>query len=126
MVFWVETSLKKTTFDENLNIHRWDPKYSTNVIIGKIFGMSENAEHPLLLFIVVIHLCSAFSDYTAANKKHADHSRIISKLPLYGMRDKELAWLESYLFGRTQFVQYDSYRSETQYISHVVFLRGQF
>ena len=28
-----------------------------------MIGMSENAEHPLLLFIVVIHLCSAFSDY---------------------------------------------------------------
>ena len=40
-----------------------------------------------------------------------DHSRIISKLPLYGIRDKELAWVESYLFGRKQFVQYDGYRS---------------
>ena len=45
-----------------------------------------------------------------------DHSRILSKLPLYGIRDKELAWLESYLFGGKQFVQYDGYRSETQYI----------
>ena len=60
------------TFDENSNIHRRDPKYSTTVIIREIIGMSENAEHPLLLFIVVIHLCSTFSDYTAANKKHAD------------------------------------------------------
>jgi hypothetical protein len=43
-------------------------------------------------------------------------SRIISKLPLYGIRDKELAWLESYLFDRKQFVQYDGHRSETQHI----------
>ena len=45
-----------------------------------------------------------------------DHSRIIPKLLLYGIQDKELAWLESYLFGRNQFFQYDGYRSETQYI----------
>ena len=64
--------IDKKAFDENLNIHGWDPKYSTNAIIRKIIRRSENAEHSLLLFIVVIHLCSAFSDYTAANKKHAD------------------------------------------------------
>ena len=57
------------------------PKYSTNVIIGKIIGMSENAEHPLLWLIVVIHLCSAFSDYTAANKKHADDFSVMLKPP---------------------------------------------
>ena len=28
----------KTTFDENLNVRRWDSKYSTNVNIGKIIG----------------------------------------------------------------------------------------
>ena len=45
-----------------------------------------------------------------------DHSRILSKLLLYGIRNEELAWCESYLFDRKQFVQYDGYASETRHI----------
>ena len=55
--------------------------------------MSENAEHPLLLFIVEIHLCSAFSDYTAANKEHADDSNYcrVSKKELIALKWKLVA-----------------------------------
>ncbi|CAB4037008.1 Hypothetical predicted protein [Paramuricea clavata] len=41
-----------------------------------------------------------------------DHGRLLSKLPCYGIRGRELIWLENYLFGRKQFVVFDSATSE--------------
>ena len=46
-----------------------------------------------------------------------DHSRVLSKLPLYGINREELQWFESYLFDRKQFVQFDGAKSETQSVS---------
>ena len=46
-----------------------------------------------------------------------DHARLISKLPIYGIKNKELSWFESYLFGRKQIVSYDGALSEIQAIS---------
>ena len=43
-----------------------------------------------------------------------DHSRVLSKLPLYGINHEELKWFESYLFDRKQFVQFDGVKSATQ------------
>ena len=43
-----------------------------------------------------------------------DHGRLLSKLPCYGIRDRELAWFEDYLFGRKQFVTFKSVNSERQ------------
>ena len=46
-----------------------------------------------------------------------DHARLLSKLPIYGIKNKELSWFESYLFGRKQIVSYDAALSEIQAIS---------
>ena len=46
-----------------------------------------------------------------------DHARLLSKLPIYGIKNKELCWFESYLFGRKQIVSYDGALSEIQAIS---------
>ena len=46
-----------------------------------------------------------------------DHARLLSKLPIYGIKNKELHWFESYLFGRKQTVSYDGALSEIQAIS---------
>ena len=43
-----------------------------------------------------------------------DHGRLLSKLPCYGIRNRELAWFEDYLFGRRQFVTFKSVNSEWQ------------
>ena len=50
-----------------------------------------------------------------------DHGRLHSKLSSYGIRDGELAWFEEffqqivfYLFGRKQFVEFESAISEKQ------------
>ena len=46
-----------------------------------------------------------------------DHARLLSKLPIYSIKSKELCWFESYLFGRKQIVSYDGALSEIQTIS---------
>ena len=46
-----------------------------------------------------------------------DHSRVLSKLPLYGINHEELKWFESYLFDRKQFVQFDGVKSATKSVS---------
>ena len=43
-----------------------------------------------------------------------DHGRLLSKLPCYGIRNRELAWFEDYLFGRRQFVTFKSVNCEWQ------------
>ena len=44
------------------------------------------------------------------------HGRLLSKLPFYGIKDKELTWFEDYLFGRRQCARviYDDTCSESQ------------
>ena len=44
-----------------------------------------------------------------------DHSRVLSKLTLYGINHKELKWFENYLFDTKQFVQF--VKSSTQSVS---------
>ena len=39
---------------------------------------------------------------------------LLSKLPCYGIDNKELAIFQSYLFDRRQFVQYDGIKSDVQ------------
>ena len=75
-------------------------------------SIRQNMDKGLMTGAVFLDLRKAFDT--------VDHSRIISKLPLYRIRDKELDWLESYLFDRKQFVQYDDHRSKTQHISRGV------
>ena len=68
-------------------------------------SIRQNMDKGLMTRMVFLDLMKVFDT--------VGHSKIISKLSLYGIRDKELAFLESYLFDRKQFVVYDSYRSET-------------
>ena len=46
-----------------------------------------------------------------------NHARLLSKLPIYGIKNKELCWFERYLFARKQIVSYDGALSEIQTIS---------
>ena len=49
-----------------------------------------------------------------------DHARLLPKLPIYGIKNKELCWFESYLLERKQIVSYDGALSESQAISYGV------
>ena len=45
------------------------------------------------------------------------HSKLLSKLPAYGIADTELEWFTSYLFHRHQLVNYDDHSSKTRSVS---------
>jgi len=68
-----------------------------------------NMDKGLMTGAVFIDLRKAFDT--------VDHVRLLSKLPIYGIKSKELCWFESYLFGRKQIVSYDGALSEIQTIS---------
>ena len=46
-----------------------------------------------------------------------DHARLLSKLPIYGILNRELKWFESYLFNRNHFVSFHGAPSEVCSIS---------
>ena len=48
------------------------------------------------------------------------HGNLLSKSPHYGINNLELAWLEDYLFNRTEYVCYDGVRSQTEHIMYGV------
>ena len=45
------------------------------------------------------------------------HATILSKLPVYGINDKELSWFIDYLFNRKHFVEFNTTRSKYQDIT---------
>ena len=68
-----------------------------------------NMDNGLMTGAVFIDLRKAFDT--------VDYARLLSKLPIYGIKSKELCWFENYLFCRKQFVSYDGVLSEIQAIS---------
>ena len=46
-----------------------------------------------------------------------NHNCLLAKLPYYGIANNELKWFEDYLFGRSQFVQYNSLNSEVESVT---------
>ena len=49
-----------------------------------------------------------------------NHACLIDKLSLYGVENNELDWFCDYLFNRSQYVVYDSVKSESSKITHGV------
>jgi hypothetical protein len=49
-----------------------------------------------------------------------NHARLLNKLPSYGINAVELMWVSSYLFARTQVVNFEGTLSEENYITHGV------
>ena len=58
--------------------------------------------------------------YIDLNKKAFDtvnHNCLLAKLPYYGIANNQRKWFEDYLFGRSQFVQYNSVNSEVESVT---------
>ena len=49
-----------------------------------------------------------------------NHARLLNKLPAYGVDDVELMWITSYLFAKSQVVNFEGTISEENYITHGV------
>jgi hypothetical protein len=59
------------------------------------------------------HIHCIFLDWSKAFDK-VPHSRLLSKLKHYGIKGNLLRWYESFLVGRTQYVQFNGERSEAK------------
>ena len=81
------------------------PKHSTQqaiiTLIDKITKSLDNGDIVISLFI---DLKKAFDT--------VDHRILLRKLYAYGIRGTMLKWIESYLYGRTQYVVFDGQESE--------------
>ena len=52
-----------------------------------------------------------------------NHDILLAKLEFYGVRGIALQWFKSYLSGRSQFVQYNGYKSSLKDVRAKIFLR---
>ena len=83
------------------------------------FRRSRSTQHAVTYFSDYVRKHMDDGEYTGAvfvDLKKAfdtvDHGRLLSKLPSYGIKGKELSWFESYLFDRKQFVSMENSSSE--------------
>ena len=77
---------------------RFQGQYSTSEaivqLVDKIFDSFEKEQFTLGVFI---NLSKAFDT--------VDHSILLKKLKLFGITDKNLAWFQSYLSNRKQYME---------------------
>ena len=83
--------------------------------------MNRSTQHAVTLLTDQIRQCMDQGKFTGAvfvdlSKAFVtvDHGCILSKLKYYGVKERELCWFESYLFGRKQYIAYDNTNSEIQ------------
>ena len=72
-------------------------------------SIRKNMDKSLMTGAVFIDLSKAFDT--------VDHARLLSKLSIYGIKDREMSWFSSYLFNRKQYVAIDGQSSEMLPIS---------
>ena len=70
--------------------------------------ISENMDHGKLPLSIFLDLSKAFDTL--------DHTILLDKLKYYGLNNVALNWFNSYLSGRTQYVDFDNVSSQTRTI----------
>ena len=109
-------------------VHRQLYSYleENNFLTDRQFGFrkSRNTSQAITYITDFIRSAMDRDEYTGAIyvdlKKAFDtvnHATILSKLPLYGINDKELSWFIDYLFNRKHFVEFNTTRSKYQDIT---------
>ena len=93
-----------------------------NLIYSNQFGFRKgiSTEQAVILFLDEIRsnvdkgrlIGACFVDLTKAFDT-ISHSTLVSKLPKYGIHDRELEWSTDYLFNRKAIFQYGQEQSET-------------
>ncbi|CAB4036188.1 Hypothetical predicted protein, partial [Paramuricea clavata] len=84
-------------------------KHAVTIVMDDIRTSMDNQQ---LTGAVFLDLRKAFDT--------VNHARLLNKLPSYGINDVELMWVSSYLFARTQVVNFEGTLSEENYITHGV------
>ena len=94
---------------------------TNNLLSPNQFGFrrSRSTQHAVTYFSVCVRKHMDNGEYTGAvfvDLRKAfdtvDHGRLLSKLPMYGIKRRELSWFESYLFDRKQLVSMENSSSE--------------
>ena len=109
-------------------VHRQLYSYleENNFLTDRQFGFrkSRNTFQTITYITDFIRSAMDRGEYTGAIyvdlKKAFDtvnHATILSKLPVYGINDKELSWFIDYLFNRKHFVEFNTTRSKYQDIT---------
>ena len=84
--------------------------YALACLYDKISSAIENKEYTVGIFIDLSRVNSSDLSKDFAT---VDHHILISKLEHYGIRGTALRWLESYLSGRQQYVEFNGICSES-------------
>jgi hypothetical protein len=84
-------------------------KHAVTILMDDIRTSMDNQQ---LTGAVFLDLRKAFNT--------VNHACLFNKLPSYGINDVELMWVSSYLFARTQVVNFKGTFSEENYITHRV------
>ena len=84
-------------------------KHAVTILMDDIRTGMDNQQ---LAGAVILDLCKAFDNVS--------HARLLNKLPIYGVDDVELQWKTSYLFARSQVVNFQGTISEENYSTHGV------
>ena len=89
-------------------------KYSSTQHAVTLFSddLRRNMDKDQMTAAVFVDLRKAFDT--------VDLARLLSKLPIYGNRNKELNWYDSYLFYRKHFVLFDCVKSDTRLVYYGV------
>ena len=103
--------------DENKLLSTWQfgftAKMSTELAATLLLDdVRKNVDKGKLVGAVFIDLSKAFDTIS--------HSKVLTKLPSYGIDGKELRWFEDYLFNRPAQVSYNGVLSEPQHLKSVV------
>ena len=97
-----------------------------SILYEKQFGFqtSHSTEHPILLLVSQLYQSFDESKFTLGifidlSKAFdtVDHKILTKKLKLYGIKDCNLRWFESYLSNRKQFITYDDKQTNIETIT---------
>ena len=104
----------------------YDYLEQNKLLLQSLFGFRKGSstQHAVTLFSDAIRQAmdtgmltgTVFVDLSKAFDT-VDHARLLSKLPIYGILNRELKWFESNLFNRTHFVSFHGIPSEVCSIS---------
>ena len=110
VTLWIFLDTNNISYDRQFGFRK---SHSTShAIITLVDKVSRALDTGKFIVGVFLDLKKAFDT--------VDHTILLKKLHVYGIRDNHLDWFKSYLNNRTQYVTYNNARSDIKTITHGV------
>ena len=107
-------SIYRLTIDLVVLTRKMDDGRSTSMAVLQLVDqIATQLDNGNLTVGVFIDLSKAFDT--------VDHSILLDKLSMYGVRGNSLDWIQSYLSGRHQYVQLNEVKSDLLHVNWVLF-----